>query len=772
MLFNFSSAFLKREADADFLESMKKPPSSDSLSDVVSTKPPGAAPITPTHTIGPSSAFETSSNSPDQGSTTGESVGATVVTNSTGASTDYDKDNDTESGTDESDPLVSDKEVASHASNQVESAEKFAASAVRQVTRAVESSNDLTPQSAKELFKTTPADLAEKRRQGPSFPPSVEDADESQGGVQTETGSSSTADGASTDEPLRSDKAPSQQFGSRTETPFVECDSTNNSSAASVTKHSDLSFSQAKSPMECSVGPNDGALASSSTQNSAFASPPTQDTASESMLETDSIHEGKASMASAPAQLDRDAAHEAFVASLAGRYVKPDDLWAEVFNKMEACKLTWIPGTGLADYEYVIPGMSSSKKGGIQGYDYFESIFGLQQLAFNRCGWKGNTAFLAEKARLEKSTYSSRERSSPRQRSTVDVKPLALEKSKPKRVCRKQSAVQEPGLNLNAPKRSSLEHAIAPAAKRQKETSGKAKREPESQGNRPQKRSSHTSSKNKSAETASVQMSTKRQRRNAPPKKPGKVREELGCCQRYLQQNKKPKTLAIVDIIAKPSKFKDQVRQVQSFLRNVIKNRKASDKDTEKPILYVCGAPGVGKTSAVEWCCQQATGIQFAFVNAASTNDTKVVLQEIKEALDIPGQQLTVTSFKKHLKKNTEGLVVLVIDEVDHMMSARSNDGRKMTAKEKLLNEFCTLASDPENGFALIGIANSVAASTVKKLKSLGMVRCILCSCGIHNVSIVRSSPILDRAIRTFPLHRIRKKTSLNSLLIVLGGRQ
>ena len=316
----------------------------------------------------------------------------------------------------------------------------------------------------------------------------------------------------------------------------------------------------------------------------------------------------------------------------------------------------------------------------------------------------------------------------------------------------------------------------------EKVLSEKAERE---SGGRRAKRSRNASPvqvrKRKAEKDNSMRPKAKQHRENASPQasrslptpeKKETIGEKLESCQRVLQESQKTKKLSIVNN-GKPSKLKVQVDDIQKFLNTAIaSNGGHGETKSTKPILYICGSPGVGKTTAVDWCCEQAVvdvnqgdlqcvdGLKFSFVNGISTSDAKAVLKEIAEGLNIKTKQMTVKLLMNYLKKN-EDMLILVIDEVDNMVLARGESSPK-NQSEKLLQELCELASDPSYKFALIGISNAVDSMEAKRLKMIGMVSCARVAWHGYFRSLLLKRLYHNRMGKRFPSRPTANRTSLS----------
>ena len=89
-------------------------------------------------------------------------------------------------------------------------------------------------------------------------------------------------------------------------------------------------------------------------------------------------------------------------------------------------------------------------------------------------------------------------------------------------------------------------------------------------------------------------------------------------------------------------------------------------------------------------------------------------------------------------KKKTA--VILIIDEIDFLISERLVDDHRLVSSEDFLQTVLQWANDDQMAFALIGISNSVANARGRRLHELGQVsHCCstfsFCSCAIATTS-------------------------------------
>jgi hypothetical protein len=335
--------------------------------------------------------------------------------------------------------------------------------------------------------------------------------------------------------------------------------------------------------------------------------------------------------------------------------VEPNALWMEVELKMRAYGLQWGHGGGLSNYTYMFPGRRG--KQGVLGWDYVDTTFDLQKLAVERLNWIGDESFRTEQAALESGGRRGK-------RNSVEVTSVQKRKAK------SPASTQRP--------------VVKQARK-----------------------------------SANPRSQAKSQTLTAPEKKK-LIGEKLDSCKRALQgSSKNSRKLAMVDD-SKSSTFKTQVTEIQDFLKAAVESDGTGRGDASvNSILYICGSPGVGKTSTVEWCCAQAD-VNWCCVNVAS-GDHKAILVDAGEILKMKVKKPTISSFTNFVKKSEE-VIVLVIDEIDSLVAARGVESSTKSHGENLLGDLFSLAADPEMPFVLIGISNAVDTVPARRLKFLGMV--------------------------------------------------
>jgi AAA domain len=210
------------------------------------------------------------------------------------------------------------------------------------------------------------------------------------------------------------------------------------------------------------------------------------------------------------------------------------------------------------------------------------------------------------------------------------------------------------------------------------------------------------------------------------------LREMLGKCSQHLQH------LHACQLISKestvnPSRFQRHVDDIGKFFKQMISSRGSHGESKQfERILYIRGSPGVGKTTAVNWCCDEAeeavrrgefgggNNILIGRVKTVVTTDPTAILNEIAVALGMGSNIMTTKNHKATIKKFTKNkdLVILVLDEVDNMISGQ---GGRESGSEKILQSLCDLALDSASNFSLVGISNVIGNKVGRKLQEKGL---------------------------------------------------
>jgi Cdc6-like AAA superfamily ATPase len=211
----------------------------------------------------------------------------------------------------------------------------------------------------------------------------------------------------------------------------------------------------------------------------------------------------------------------------------------------------------------------------------------------------------------------------------------------------------------------------------------------------------------------------------SPPKSLPDLETTVGA---KLQKCKEMLKLASGEITfgIKRSKTTERIMQ---FLRAVIRSKGEHGGKTGEPAaLHVCGVPGTGKTMTVDWCCNKALksakesaeewekAPTYCRINGSHYQNLtkKIALDDVKEALSTSMGQAFSEKAVKRSKNAEKSAVILVIDEIDLLVSSDKS--------ENFLSTLLGWASNEQMTFGIIGISNSVDNSKARRLHNLGVV--------------------------------------------------
>lgn len=185
------------------------------------------------------------------------------------------------------------------------------------------------------------------------------------------------------------------------------------------------------------------------------------------------------------------------------------------------------------------------------------------------------------------------------------------------------------------------------------------------------------------------------------------------------------------------SRLRANLARVENFLTRVFE-RASQDyddivEDNPPPAaLYVCGEPGVGKTSGVMFCCNKLKDegqtydfdVKVAKFNASDLKSTDALHQELGSVLRTKATKKAIVSKLRGAnssKKNKPPFLVVVVDEIDMMLSESQLVSTHLKS-EQVLKEMLEYTSDPDIKFALIGISNSSGSHKYGRLHQIGKV--------------------------------------------------
>ncbi len=186
------------------------------------------------------------------------------------------------------------------------------------------------------------------------------------------------------------------------------------------------------------------------------------------------------------------------------------------------------------------------------------------------------------------------------------------------------------------------------------------------------------------------------------------------------------------------SSLRANLARVENFLTGVFKKRSQDfylhddEDDTASAALYVCGEPGVGKTTGVMYCCDKLKeeeavhgfDVRIIKVTANDLKDSNDLHDAMASALKTTASKKTIISklkVKQFAGKNKPVFLVFLVDEIDMMLSG-SDIVHPHRKSELVIMELLEFANNAELNFALIGLANSTGDDKYGKLHQLGKV--------------------------------------------------
>ncbi len=185
---------------------------------------------------------------------------------------------------------------------------------------------------------------------------------------------------------------------------------------------------------------------------------------------------------------------------------------------------------------------------------------------------------------------------------------------------------------------------------------------------------------------------------------------------------------------AKTSKFAANISKVSHFVQAVLMSRGRNgtgNMGESSTAFYVCGAPGLGKTSGVHWCCNHVAKstkendvtLKMCHVNAsyltAQANPFRLVMKEMATCLGIKSPNPTESTLTKFLSNAKNSVVlIVVVDEIDAFVTG---SGRATTGTE-CLETLLRWANNPSLQMGLIGISNCMNDNKTSDIQELGEV--------------------------------------------------
>lgn len=216
----------------------------------------------------------------------------------------------------------------------------------------------------------------------------------------------------------------------------------------------------------------------------------------------------------------------------------------------------------------------------------------------------------------------------------------------------------------------------------------------------------------------------------------GSDKEKLECCLEAL----KPSSVSGNLVIPKGTKYNKNLGEIYAYLNKCVKKHVDDD---EPNLLYVCGAPGTGKTSGVEWCCEKIisemsrSGQKVVLCNisachlASSVDPLTTMLEYIAASLGLNRQSRN--AIMNRLRQESSPWLLVIVDEIDMLVNC-----------ESALTTLAGFATDPVLKATLIGISNSTGDTKYALLHESVYVREMLAlinfycgkACSSYNILI------------------------------------
>ena len=411
---------------------------------------------------------------------------------------------------------------------------------------------------------------------------------------------------------------------------------------------------------------------------------------------------------------------------------KTDD-WNTVNRKMNMLGWTYAKGKGLVSEFYVPPGGKLPFAGGRLDEDYVEEIFGKQKYAYNNLGWGGDEAFLKE---LQIWRSSKKTKRSAR----GTLKSLSI----------LESSIDDRSGSIGNESRVGSNSSDSPGNDATRKRAA-----------------AYTSAPLANNAHMHVPTSQKGGTRLRPghPESKKTIGEKLRACQEALATSYSVRMLSAVDSDAETNDqtiFQRNLVRLNLFIRAAIDSEGRHGEERGDPAcLYLCGAPGVGKSCSVKWTINEAERLaseqqglhnlplpSICFVNAADIISPKHISEKIADALSLKGKRRTPEHVKKALDSSQSGkrattcsCLILIIDEIDLLLSEKGKTSNNpSSAGEEALKMLGEWASSDKFRFTLIGISNCVGNLQAKRLQKFGLVS-IQTSFGTNH----RNQPVLTK---------------------------
>jgi Cdc6-like AAA superfamily ATPase len=177
------------------------------------------------------------------------------------------------------------------------------------------------------------------------------------------------------------------------------------------------------------------------------------------------------------------------------------------------------------------------------------------------------------------------------------------------------------------------------------------------------------------------------------------------------------------DKIVASGNLSKSLDEINKFLKAVIKSkgRKGGHSKSHAPILYICGAPGSGKTMSTTQLCKEAIELeksgleeweapaQYHYLNCSHLQNFSkddILNKILKDA--------GVKNFRRPADSAAGSAVIVILDEIDTLMGSKGT--------EDALAKLCDWARDESQRLSLIGISNAVNNPKSMRLFEYGIV--------------------------------------------------
>ena len=412
-----------------------------------------------------------------------------------------------------------------------------------------------------------------------------------------------------------------------------------------------------------------------------------------------------------------------------GSPIERDENWTVVYGKLKGAGWKHTVGNGLHAFNYVLPGCKTRSEGGIEGTDYLTEEMDVKLFAMKQFGWGGDA-----ESRQHEISNGGRAR---RKRSSSSSSSLTRQEKEqvPKKKKSKLRLVKKTPTPKSARDSESAAKARPPPSKPSPVDKASTREQSGTEDGRQggDRRSCPVESTSPSA--TKVAGAAPFAPTGSIPDNQTTVEEKLRCCQSVLHSEEVQISMSMTS-----SRLEKHVKEIHSFLDDVINpclgvTEAGSETKSNGSSLYVCGAPGTGKTTTLNRCIEafsEESGARFLFLNVTScgadaSTAAGTILKEIgaelrvkSPSLDRIGKRLTPSSPGKGGRAGRHSPpLVLVLDEIDVLISPGSG---KNAEGNRLISHLLRWASAPSCSFALLGISNSVDNAHSRKLRELGEV--------------------------------------------------